>query len=126
VSRLSALNAKGGRDLCPCVLPDWFPWGTFAANILAATLAACLIGLDDRYFSGTDPLEKNWVHGLLFALNTGLAGSLSTVSTMIKETIIMAEQNPGIAKPHYYTLGTCFSGMLLGLTVYATTVRINS
>jgi fluoride ion exporter CrcB/FEX len=124
--RMSVLNTKRKKRLWGIYFVDWVPWGTFFANILAAILSACLTGLNDRYFTTIDPMERNWVQGLIFAINTGFAGSLSTVSTMIKETIILAEQHKGEAKPHYYAIATCGCGMLLGIAVYATTVRINN
>jgi fluoride ion exporter CrcB/FEX len=122
--KLSELNLRNGEFWC-FNLPHWVPWGTFAANMLAAVTAALLTGIDDRYFSSTDPVESNWILGLLFALSSGFAGSLSTVSTMIKETVLLSEAHVGYAKAHYYAVGTCFTGMLLGLTVYSITVRIH-
>jgi len=123
--RLSGLNTKEGKLWC-ITLPAWVPWGTFCANVLGSTIGACLTGLNDRYFSEADPMERNWVRGLIFALNIGFSGSLSTVSTMIKETVILSEQHPGLAKPHYYAIGSCCCTMFLGLVIYATTVRIGS
>ena len=121
--KLSDLNARDGEFRC-CKLPHWVPWGTFIANMLAAMTAALLTGLDDRYYIATDPMERNWTIGLLFALTSGFSGSLSTVSTMIKETVLLSETHVGYAKAHYYAVATCFTGMILGLTVYAITVRV--
>ena len=123
--RLSELNTKQGKIWCFKFF-EWVPWGTFFANILAAAIGACLTGLTDRYFPTVDPTARNWVQGLIFALNTGFAGSLSTVSTMIKETIILSEEHQGVGKPHYYAIATCACGMLIGVAFYATTVRINN
>jgi len=107
--------------------PYWLPWGTFGANMLATVVAACIEGLDNRYFFGADSTSKNkWVIAILFALKTGVAGSLSTVSTMIKECVYLSEKHAGLAKAHYYSFLTCACGCVLGLVVYASTIRINT
>mmetsp|Transcript_1728 Transcript_1728/g.3953 ORF Transcript_1728/g.3953 Transcript_1728/m.3953 type:complete len:623 (-) Transcript_1728:937-2805(-) len=120
----------GGRLLRRCCrkVPDWLPIGTVVANLVAVVIGCIATGLDDRYFSTTSTASSLWIRGLLFAINSGLAGSMSTVSTMIKETVILSEQSQtgrmiGLGKPYYYSIGTCLAGMLLGLCVYATTVR---
>jgi len=104
----------------------WIPWGTFGANMLATIIAACIEGLVNRFSSGADPTSTNkWVVAILFALKTGVAGSLSTVSTMIKECVILSEKHAGLAKAHYYSILTCVCGCVLGLVVYTSTIRIN-
>jgi fluoride exporter len=123
--RLSGFNLSDGEVFC-FHLPKWVPWGTFMANTLAAFIAALGTGIEDRYFSGSDPTKSSWSLGLSFAIISGFAGNLSTVSTMIKETVVLSEQNVGVAKAHYYAVGTCLCGMLLGIAVYSTTVRINT
>lgn len=124
--RLSNLNIhRRGRVFTNS--PDWIPWGTLFANLLATVLSACMEGLDSRYFSGANPTSTNkWIDAMLFALKTGVAGSLSTVSTMVKESVMLSENNPGKAQGHYYSTLTCVSCCLLGLLVYATTIRINT
>lgn len=59
---------------------EWFPFGTFCANILACAISFTSQGIDTRWnhFSNNSKL-------VLFALRTGLAGSLSTVSTWVTE-----------------------------------------
>ena len=124
--RLSNLNMKR-RGRITTNSPDWIPWGTFFANMLATLIAACMEGLNSRYFSGADPTSTNkWVDAMIFALKTGVAGSLSTVSTMVKESVLLSENHVGMAKGHYYSIITCLSGCLLGLMVYSTTIRINT
>jgi fluoride ion exporter CrcB/FEX len=123
--RLSNLNRKN-RGMVITISPDWIPWGTLIANLLATVLSACMEGLSNRYFSGDNPTFTNqWVNAMLFALRTGVAGSLSTVSTMVKESVLLSEDHPGHARGHYYSILTCISACLLGLAAYATTIRIN-
>ncbi|KAG7341572.1 CrcB-like protein, Camphor resistance CrcB [Nitzschia inconspicua] len=123
--RLSRFNLTEGKVLC-FDLPKWVPWGTFMTNMIAASVSACLTGIFDRYYSTVDPLESNWTLGLIFALISGFSGSLSTVSTMIKESVLLSEQYVGSAKAQFYAVGTCLCGMLLGLAIYSTTVRVNT
>ncbi len=119
--KLSSLNKKKITNSL-----DWIPWGTLTANLLASVLSACMEGLSNRYFGGDNPASKNqWVDAMLFALKTGVAGSLSTVSTMVKESVHLSEDNPGLARGHYYSMLTCVSCCLLGLAVYSATIRIN-
>ena len=121
--KLSDLNKKKGVIKHA---PDWIPWGTFSANFIATILSACIEGLYHRYFYGADPtLANEWVAALLFALKTGVAGSLSTVSTMVKESTLLAEANPDKAHGHLYSILTCVTCCLMGLAVYSTTIRVN-
>jgi fluoride exporter len=123
--RLSGFNLTEGKVLC-FNLPKWVPWGTFIANMLATFVAALLTGIKYRYFTPADPMKNNWTAGLFFALISGFTGSLSTVSTMIKEAVLLSEVQVGVAKAHYYAIGTCFWGMILGLAVYSPIVRVNT
>ena len=71
--QLSALNPSD--DLC-----RWFPRGTFIANMLACAISFLSQGIDTRWNS----IHPRYIV-LLVALRTGLAGSLSTVSTWVVE-----------------------------------------
>eukprot|EP00536_Pseudo-nitzschia_multiseries_P013904 jgi/Psemu1/213173/e_gw1.629.42.1 len=124
--RLSNLNVQN-KDRWITISPSWIPWGTFIANMLATIIAACMEGLNDRYFSGSNArsTSSKWVDATIFALKTGVAGSLSTVSTLVKESVFLSEKYSGTAKSHYYFFITCLSGCLLGLMMYAMTIRIN-
>ena len=70
---LSKLNTMEGRPL------NWFPVGTFAANMLACAIDFILGGLTNRYSLGYWPVV------ILPAIRVGYAGSLSTVSTFVAE-----------------------------------------
>lgn len=70
---LSKLNTKEYP-----ILP-WFPFGTFAANMMACSIDFIIGGLTNRYTLGYWPLV------ILPAIRVGYAGSLSTVSTFIAE-----------------------------------------
>lgn len=121
--KLSGLNKK--KEVVK-YSPDWIPWGTFFANFIATILSACIEGLYHRYFDGANPTFTNaWITAVLFALKTGVAGSLSTVSTMVKESTQLSEANPDLAHGHLYSLFTCVTCCLVGLAVYSTTIRVN-
>ena len=70
---LSKLNTKEYP-----ILP-WFPFGTFAANMIACCIDFIIGGLTNRYSLGYWPMV------ILPAIRVGYAGSLSTVSTFIAE-----------------------------------------
>ena len=123
--KMSGLNKiKKGRIITGSA--DWIPWGTFFANLLATIISACIEGLYHRYFDGANPTSTDeWVDAMLFALKTGVAGSLSTVSTVVKESVHLSEDHPGLAHGHYYSMLTCVTCCLVGLAVYSTTIRIS-
>ena len=131
--KLSTFNIrkkKTGR-ITTISTPHWIPWGTFAANMIATIMAASIEAIMDRFlFGNKDDIitttTNTWILAILFALKTGVAGSLSTVSTMVKECAVLSEQYPGLPKPHLYSLLTCCSGCVLGLTVYSFIIRINT
>jgi CrcB protein len=72
--KLSKLNGR----LKKC---DWFPAGTFVANLIASIFSAAMIGLETRYYNGS----TFWSMGSVRAVKVGFAGCLSTVSTFISE-----------------------------------------
>ena len=58
----------------------WLPIGTLCANLLACTISFAAQGVDTRWSNLHSIYQL-----LLYALRTGLAGSLSTVSTWVVE-----------------------------------------
>jgi fluoride ion exporter CrcB/FEX len=101
---------------------DWVPWGTFAANIIGSVVSIFLIAVSYRLYNN-DKDEHPWAVDFLNALITGFAGSLSTVSSMVKEIAILSENYPGHAKPYLYAFGTTTLAMLLSLGLYCAIVR---
>lgn len=101
----------------------WLPWGTLCANLLASIISIACQGILDRYghiWKG----EDRWIQPLLFAIKVGYAGSLSTVSTLVKEVVNLQESHPSSAKFAIYSAATCASGMTLGIMVYMLIVRL--
>ena len=95
---------------------DSFPRGTLVANITAAGLYALVKVLTLRY-AGDD--LGTWTDKLLSTLEIAFCGSLSTVSTLIKEIT----DAPIPAKGYLYGLTTIFSAMFLGLAIYSPIAR---
>mmetsp|Transcript_74 Transcript_74/g.187 ORF Transcript_74/g.187 Transcript_74/m.187 type:complete len:337 (-) Transcript_74:13-1023(-) len=101
--------------------PDWIPWGTLLANLLAVAISVLAEALHVKHGS----TSGSWLSCFLSALGTGFAGSLSTVSTFIKELFAMQQQETRRGPAHAYTycLASLTSAMLLGLLIYSPIVR---
>ncbi len=102
---------------------SWLPWGTLLANILAAIISIICQGLSDRYgkvWNDGNP----WLEPFFFAIKVGFAGSLSTVSTLVKEVANLQQSYPGSAKFVIYSIATLTGGMIFSLFVYMMIVRI--
>uniref|UniRef100_A0A7S4J026 Fluoride ion transporter CrcB n=1 Tax=Odontella aurita TaxID=265563 RepID=A0A7S4J026_9STRA len=103
----------------------WIPAGTLAANVLgclvSAGCAAASIGLSRR----DDAESWRWTIHCLDAARVGFAGSLSTVSTYVKEVVDITERYSGRnARGYKYAFGTMTLCCLLGLLVYIPVVRM--
>ena len=115
--KLSAWNDPTRGPFCG--VPNrwsWIPRGTLFANLLASTISALIAAVELRYLSDYhDP----WLSELLPAVKVGFAGSLSTVSTMIKEMATMDNPKQSLA----YVSGSLILAMLLGLLVFSPIAR---
>lgn len=100
---------------------DWLYLGTFAANILASIISIVIQAIELRYFRGTG--VQDWSLSVIIAIRVGGAGSLSTVSTLVKEFHDIASQYPNHAKPYYYGGITVGVAMFTSLIVYMPIVR---
>ena len=58
-------------------------------------------------------------HVFVAALKSGFAGSLSTVSTFVVESVALLQSLPQHAFGYYYSVGTIVSAALLGIICYA-------
>jgi CrcB protein len=98
---------------------DWLPVGTLAANLLGSLISILLLAVEFR----TNSLASSWTMPVVAAIRVGTAGSLSTVSTFVKEIVDMTTRYPHQAKAYYYGLITIGTAMLLSLLVYLPIVR---
>jgi fluoride ion exporter CrcB/FEX len=99
----------------------WIPWGTFLANVTAVLISILAEATDARYVTKGDA-NYIWWSSALIAIEAGFAGSLSTVSTLVKELFDLASKNP--ARAYIYFLFTVFCSLLLSLAVYIPIMRI--
>jgi fluoride ion exporter CrcB/FEX len=113
-----------GRQPLPAL--SWMPWGTFLANTIGCLVSILCTGILDRYNIKNDDDDDGWSYVILTAIRVGFAGSLSTVSTMIKEIVILQDKEPRSAQPTIYGTLSCLTGMTIGLVVYMLLVRIET
>mmetsp|Transcript_8550 Transcript_8550/g.18493 ORF Transcript_8550/g.18493 Transcript_8550/m.18493 type:complete len:439 (-) Transcript_8550:1519-2835(-) len=109
--KLSALNGK---------YP--FPAGTFLANFIGSILSAALNAWS--IIESSDKGAERWEIPTIKAVSLGIAGSLSTVSTFVKECTEMVEKNPHFDKKSFlYSHGSMLICCFFGLMVYSPIVR---
>ncbi|KAL7534370.1 hypothetical protein ACHAWF_004813 [Thalassiosira exigua] len=115
--KLSTLNGKFSfRGLF------WFPTGTYLANFIGSILSAGLTAL--QYIDSKENVGGTWRSPILAAISLGVAGSLSTVSTFVKECCEIGEKYPPFDKKAFgYSHGTMLSCCFVGLLVYSPIVR---
>jgi fluoride ion exporter CrcB/FEX len=96
---------------------DWVPWGTVFANMAAVIISVLVEALN---FHLAESPDFAWISPFLLAVETGFAGSLSTVSTFVRELMDMHETPTRL---HLYGFGSLATAMLLGLLVYSPLIR---
>ena len=92
----------------------WFPWGTFAANIIASVF--------DAFMSGAMLQCTTNCEHVLTGLELGLGGSLSTVSTWMADFHLLMNQRHGTVartRAYWYLISTLFVAASLSIAVYA-------
>jgi fluoride ion exporter CrcB/FEX len=109
--KLSLLNGKFN-----------FPAGTFLANVIASILSAALSASGIVVSSNKSAIR--WGMPLIKAASLGIAGSMSTVSTFVKECHELEEKNQAFdPKAFLYSYGTLIICCFGGLMVYSPIVR---
>lgn len=99
-----------------------YPTGTFLANLLASILSAGLTAW--AIIESLDKGAQRWEIPAIKAVSLGVAGSLSTVSTFVKESVEMTEKNPHFDKKSFlYSHGTMVICCFAGLAIYSPLVR---
>lgn len=92
-------------------------WGTWTANVVGAMLSVLLQALAVQYLADFD--DSSYVSCLVWALRVGFAGSLSTVSTFVKELVSLER----LLNRYLYGIVTLLISMSFGLTIYSSIVR---
>ena len=100
----------------------WLPLGTLAANVVGSFISIWLLAFQFRYFKDAG---SSWAALILSALVDGFAGSLTSVSTLVKELCEISNRFPHHAKPYYYCGITIGPAILISLIVYMPIVRSN-
>jgi fluoride ion exporter CrcB/FEX len=110
--KLSTFNGKWSKY-------PWFPLGTWLANFSGSIISAVLTAVSFLHLvKGADGVD------VLAGLSLGFAGSLSTVSTYVKETVELSDKNPFYDKKAFlYSYFTILSCCFVGLLVYCPIVR---
>ena len=106
-------------------LKQWLPanakkslqYGTLTANVLGAALSILLEVVLVRYLADDD---DSWLAVFVWACKVGFAGSLSTVSTLVKELVGLETQHDRIS----YGVVTLVTAMSVGLAIYSPLVRV--
>lgn len=115
---LSRLNGKlKGRW-------NWFPIGTFLANVIASILSALILGLSVYFSSDHSTLlqtqQAEWsATRILNGVRIGFTGCLSTVSTLVTEFDKINKTFPHHAKAIYYMTSSFLTACILGIMIYA-------
>lgn len=109
--KLSTMNGRFG-----------YPTGTFLANLIASILSSSLSAW--AYIESSDKGAARWEIPTVKAVSYGLVGSLSTVSTFVKECVDMVEKNPAFSQKSFlYSHGSMVICCLFGLLFYSPLVR---
>ena len=93
----------------------WVPWGTLLVNVVAAGISILAESIEVRF-----KVQDQTGMALLQAVEVGFAGSLSTVSTMIREMYLMETPMHSYA----YALVTIVSSLLVGVVIYTPMVQL--
>jgi len=106
---------------------NWFPWGTFTANVLGSFF--CILAMGILILLQGSSLEEeegySWtVDHLLQSSKTGFAGCLSTVSTFINEIDALTIRFPKQAKSYKYAYGTIFTSCIISICIYSSLIRL--
>jgi fluoride ion exporter CrcB/FEX len=116
--RLSRLNTKGisWRGL------EWLPLGTFLCNIGGSIISVVATAARSNTSGHYSVSGEMWTNPILYGLASGLAGSLSTVSTFVKEIVTI--QSP--LRAHGYGYSTILISMITGIAIYSLIMRTSA
>lgn len=110
--RLGNMNGKG----LSAFHLEWFPVGTFMCNVEAAAISIIAVALLGGKLANQNnaAIIQPWIDPLLDSIGAGFAGSLSTVSTLVKEMAVLSSP----AQRHGYCLATILCSMLISILFY--------
>ena len=90
---------------------NWFPLGTFGANVVGSLLSAAMIALETRMYG----FKSFWAMGTIRAIKVGFTGCLSTVSTFVAEASGFLKSSNPIHAYVYIILSISSSALVGGI-----------
>jgi CrcB protein len=93
---------------------NWFPLGTFYANVSASLLSAAMIGLESHFYGH----NSFWGLGTVRAIKVGFTGCLSTVSTFVTEVAGFIK-SPNPMYGYMYVFVSIFTAALCGAIAFS-------
>ncbi len=94
---------------------NWFPLGTFSANVLGSLLSASMIALETHLYG----YKSFWAVGTARAIKVGFTGCLSTVSTFVAEASGFLKSSNPIRAYIYIVISIACSALLGALSFLA-------
>jgi fluoride ion exporter CrcB/FEX len=112
---LSSWN--NGKKSMPWTGTDWFPLGTFSANMIGCVVSIIAVAWEYRMeYQGHVQLSF-WLVGTIRAIKVGFAGSLTTVSTFVSEVSGFMDRKTDHAYPYIWI--SLISSCVTGSAIYA-------
>jgi len=102
----------------------YIPFGTLLANVIGCIISiACAAVVTKLNGYGSSMTATASAELWLGGVKSGFAGNLSTVSSFVKEIVILSEKNE-VGAAHLYATGSVVICCLVGLLVYIPIVKL--
>ncbi|KAJ7533230.1 hypothetical protein O6H91_13G038600 [Diphasiastrum complanatum] len=111
------LSHYNGRGIGRKRWLKWLPIGTFATNIIASNIECLLSLINLKVHNYSSALTVG-------ALQLGLLGCMSTVSTLVTEVCFL-HQGENHWRAYMYTILTMFSALITGIILYSICVWVD-
>lgn len=118
--KLSTLNGKFFQTRSD--LLRLFPHGTLIANMFGCFISIVISGVIVR-LTQTRNNDITTLVLWLGGIKTGFAGNLSTVSSFIKELVLLSEQKH-LSSAYFYGFTSILGGCIIGLIFYSAIIKI--
>jgi len=96
---------------------SWFPYGTFLANMMGSVISIAMVTWEFIY-----PAQSFWPVASMRAVKIGFAGSLTTVSTFVKEVHGFHADTQTTDQAYIYLTITLAAAATLGMMTYSIVV----
>ena len=95
----------------------WIPWGTLLCNLIASVVCILFLAIEIRH-NRKKSVDSSWGVAILGAIRAGFTGSLSTVSTFVKEIVDLNNNHQQHAKCYFYAVLTIVLSATFSLLTY--------